>query len=120
MTIGQRIDLIRHQKGMSVQQLANKAKISKYTIYSWTYRDIHPDIKTLCRIADVLNCTLDELAGRNESRARGKWIVKGHHLLNDKKIVCSCCGYSENKGTIWNISFGVHKFCPDCGAKMGE
>ena len=64
MTIGQRIDLIRHQKGMSEQQLANKAKISKYTIYSWIYRDIHPDIVALCKIADVFNCTLDELAGR--------------------------------------------------------
>lgn len=64
MTIGQRIDMKRARMGLSVQKLADKANIPISTISSWIYRGVHPDIYALCKIADVFECTLDELAGR--------------------------------------------------------
>jgi hypothetical protein len=51
-------------------------------------------------------------------QSEGEWIVEEHPLLHDKKISCSCCGYSERKGPVWNISWGLHSFCPNCGASM--
>ena len=51
-------------------------------------------------------------------QSEGEWIVEEHPLLHDKKISCSCCGYSERKGPAWNTSWGMSKFCPNCGAKM--
>ena len=68
MTIGQRINLIRCERDMSLDQLAEKANVSKNTICSWIYRGVHPDIELLCSVADVLQVSLDELAGRNYTK----------------------------------------------------
>lgn len=68
MTIGQRINLKRNLKDMPVRELAERANISVNTLASWIYRDIHPDIEALCKVADVLECTLDELAGRTVAK----------------------------------------------------
>ena len=54
----------------------------------------------------------------NLSQTEGEWIVEESPLLLDKKISCSCCGYSERRGPAWNISWGMYHFCPNCGAKM--
>lgn len=51
-------------------------------------------------------------------QSEGEWEVKIFPLTRDKKVTCSCCGYSENRGPCWDISWGMHKFCPNCGAKM--
>ena len=67
MTIGQRINLKRNLKGMTLAGLSEEANVPKDTLTSWIYRGVHPDIETLCKIADVLECTLDELAGRTVS-----------------------------------------------------
>lgn len=39
--------------------------------------------------------------------SRGKWIIR----KSWDKFVCSCCSFEENHPT---------KYCPNCGAKMGE
>ena len=51
-------------------------------------------------------------------QSEGEWIVEEHPLVHDKKISCSCCGYSERRGPAWNTSWGMYKFCPNCGSKM--
>lgn len=68
MTIGQRINLKRLQKDMSMRKLADKANIPQPTIYAWIARGTHPDIDALCKIADVFECTLDELVGRTAAK----------------------------------------------------
>ena len=65
MTIGQRINQIRNQRDMTLAQLAKEANISQYTINTWVYRGVHPDIDALISIADVFDISLDELVGRN-------------------------------------------------------
>jgi len=64
MTIGQRINMIRKEKGLTIQQLADKSDISTHTIISWIYQGHHPDILLLCDLADTLDISLDELVGR--------------------------------------------------------
>lgn len=64
MTIGQRINLARIERDLSIDELAKRAHVSKNTIISWIYRDLHPDIELLTAVADVLEMSLDELAGR--------------------------------------------------------
>lgn len=64
MTIGQRINLARIERDLSIDELAKRAHVSKNTIISWIYRDVHPDIELLTAVADVLEMSLDELAGR--------------------------------------------------------
>lgn len=72
MTVGTRINLIRQQRGLTLEQLAQKANVSVNTLNSWIYRDIHPDIELLSMVADILDCSLDELAGRTKITERAK------------------------------------------------
>ena len=65
MTIGQRINFARWEKNMSLEELAQKAHVSKNTIAGWVYQGSHPDIELLICVADVLEKSLDELAGRD-------------------------------------------------------
>lgn len=65
MTIGQRINKIRKEKGLELAELAKKADISINTLNYWLYGgDTHPDVVLLASVADVLDVSLDELVGR--------------------------------------------------------
>ena len=64
MTIGQRINFARLDRGLTVDELAEKAYVSKNTIAGWIYHGSHPDIELLIAVADVLDMSLDELVGR--------------------------------------------------------
>lgn len=68
MTIGQRINLERQKRDISIDELADLTRISRNTIVSWIYRGYHPDIDFLIAIADVFEITLDELVGREYPR----------------------------------------------------
>ena len=68
MTIGQRINLARNNKNITIEELALKSRVSKNTINSWIYRGAHPDIELLVCVADVLEISLDELVGRKNKQ----------------------------------------------------
>lgn len=75
MTIGQRINIYRLQRDITMKELAKAVNISISTYYGWIYRGAHPDIDSLIRIADLFDMSLDELVGREyhstKSQARG-------------------------------------------------
>ena len=50
----------------------------------------------------------------------GRWVIREFPLSNTKKMSCSCCDYSENKGPAWDKSWGVPNYCPNCGASMKD
>ena len=81
------------------------------------------DVADVVEAANKLLCELlsnsdHQQEGEENEQSEGEWIVEESPLLLDKKISCSCCGYSERRGPAWNISWGVYNFCPNCGAKM--
>lgn len=63
---------------------------------------------------------LEDFAGL-ELVKHGEWLVEDYNnsvFSMGYKVYCSCCGYQENKGPAWDIEWGVHPYCPSCGAKM--
>ena len=85
MTIGGRINLLRYEKDLTIEKLAQMANISKNTLVSWLYHDIHPDPLALTAVADVLGVSLDYLAGRTDIREMNN--TKGEPVR-----ACSWCG----------------------------
>ena len=51
-------------------------------------------------------------------QSEGEWLVSEFPFTASKKVKCSECGYIEHRGPAWNICWGMHKYCPNCGAKM--
>lgn len=53
-------------------------------------------------------------------QSEGEWKVEefynsGLRMHFGTNITCSCCGYTERKGSAY---FTPSNFCPNCGAKM--
>lgn len=66
MTVGQHINNARNKRGITIDELAEKANVSRDTICGWIYRDNHPSVVLLMAVADVLEMSLDELVGREK------------------------------------------------------
>lgn len=55
---------LRESRNLTRYRLAKDARVSAVTLGRMESGERTPNMATLCRLADVLNCTLDELCGR--------------------------------------------------------
>ena len=65
-TIGQRIQRLRKEKGLTQEQLASKITISPQAVSKWENDASYPDITLLIQLADILGITVDELLGKEK------------------------------------------------------
>ena len=67
MTIGKRIAMLRRQKGLKQEDLANELDVSPQAVSKWENDQTCPDISLLPRLAQLLNVSVDELlSGKKE------------------------------------------------------
>ena len=66
MTIGKRIGLLRRQKGLTQEELANHMGVSPQAVSKWENDQTCPDISALPRLAELLDVTVDELLSGKE------------------------------------------------------
>ena len=67
MTIGKRIGLLRRQKGLTQEELANHMGVSPQAVSKWENDQTCPDISALPKLAQLFGVTVDELlSGREE------------------------------------------------------
>lgn len=59
-------ELIQHrkEKGMTQEELAERLSVSRQTVSKWENGECMPDADKFIRLADILEVSLDELAGR--------------------------------------------------------
>ena len=68
MELGNRLKKLREELGMSQAKLAAKTGIPVSTLRFWEYGLRTPLLDATLRVAEALGVSLDELAGRAESR----------------------------------------------------
>ena len=61
MTIGKRIALLRKEKGMTQEDLANTMGVSPQAVSKWENDQTCPDISALPKLSKLLGVTVDEL-----------------------------------------------------------
>ena len=64
-TFGQILREKRNAKGWTIEELAEKIGSFRNTVNNWELGHSIPNIYSCIDIADVFECTLDELVGRN-------------------------------------------------------
>ena len=70
MTIGKRIGLLRRQKGLTQEELANHMGVSPQAVSKWENDQPCPDISALPKLAGLLGVTVDALlSGKEEQPA---------------------------------------------------
>jgi transcriptional regulator with XRE-family HTH domain len=67
-----RLKRLREERGLSQGQLAKLSGIPKGTLIQWEYGKRTPLLDAAAKLADALDITLDELAGRPPRKTRGK------------------------------------------------
>lgn len=60
----------REASGLKVAQVAERVGVPYETYRKWEKGDSKPNWEQLCRVADVLHCSLDDLTGRRETLTR--------------------------------------------------
>lgn len=61
-----RIKEFRQQAGMKQQELADVLSVKQTTVSGWEVGRREPDFESLKRMADIFNCSIDELLGQKE------------------------------------------------------
>ena len=70
MTIGKRIALLRKEKGLTQEELAQHMGVSPQAVSKWENDQTCPDISALPKLARLLGVTVDELLeGKSETPA---------------------------------------------------
>jgi transcriptional regulator with XRE-family HTH domain len=67
MTINQRIKLLREEKGLTQEELAESISVNRSTLASWE-RNISPMMKECKKLAAFFDVSLDYLAGESDQR----------------------------------------------------
>lgn len=68
MTFGARLRTLREEQGLYQKDLAEKLNLTQKTISNYENNERFPDQKTLHKIADLFNVSIDFLLGRTEIR----------------------------------------------------
>ncbi len=61
MTIGERIQILRKNNGLSQEELAQKILVSRQTVSQWETDQTVPSVDNIYRLKEVLNVSFDEL-----------------------------------------------------------
>lgn len=71
-TIGQIIREKRKERGWTLEYLAEKIGVDFSTLASWERNEHTPHLFIVCDLADIFNCSLDELCGRDPTKGGTK------------------------------------------------
>jgi transcriptional regulator with XRE-family HTH domain len=68
--MGERLQRLRHERGLTQTQLAEKAGVPFRSLQNWEYGRRTILFDAAVKLADALDVTLDELAGRPPRRKK--------------------------------------------------
>lgn len=109
MTTGERIKAKRKEKGLSQKELGNLLGVSGSMIGQYENNIRNPKNETLCRIAQALDVSLDDLMDIN-SNMRSRLILKrkpfSEDFNSDKSVRLVC-----------NIDSGIYNALADSAVK---
>lgn len=83
MNIGDTITALRKQKELSQTDLGKAAGVSREIIGRYERNEVLPSIEVAAKIADVLEVSLDYLAGNSKKTAVDKKTMKLIHDIED-------------------------------------
>lgn len=103
MSFGEKIKELRTKKGMTQKALAEELNVTSQAVSRWENDEVEPSISTISQMAELFDCSIDELFGK----AKAEPEVKEDNIIinvNEEKeqeekviqvktniAICSCC-----------------------------
>lgn len=80
------LKLLREEKGISQQKLADEIGLSQQSINKYENHDIEPDLETLKRLSDFFETSIDFIVGNTEIRNKIEKVEE----FNLNKLEAEC------------------------------
>ena len=61
MSFGSNIGYLRKKKGITQEELAERMYVSRQTISRWETDSVYPDVETVIRLCEILECDMETL-----------------------------------------------------------
>ena len=79
--IGRNLQILRKQRDLTQEALAEKIGVARQTVVKWEAGESSPDLETAALIADTLRVSLDDLVNAPDGEMEGDSVMKGKHLF---------------------------------------
>ncbi|MCL2396962.1 MAG: helix-turn-helix domain-containing protein [Defluviitaleaceae bacterium] len=79
MTLGEKIQALRKQKGLSQEQLSEKMSVTRQAVSKWELDETNPDLDNIVQISNIFDVSIDYLLGKESATSR-------KHTIHDAKI----------------------------------
>ena len=100
MTFCEKLQLIRKNKGITQEELAEKLSVSRQAVAKWESGQVYPDIYHLIQISNLFNVTVD-------------------YLVRDQECMMSCCA-EQRQDIMELIAFRLEANINTYAAYMNE
>lgn len=115
-TFGQRIQRLRKKYNMTQEDIASKVNISAQAVSKWENDLSAPDIAILPSLADIFHISLDELLGREVTKAE---LVPADQRKDINSMLIKIIFDSADGDKIRvNLPLAIIKVCIESGASL--
>lgn len=89
MKIGEQIRLVRKNKNLSQEQLAQQLNVTRQAVYKWESGKGYPDIQNLIMLSELFEVSIDELIKGDSSFQRKIKVKGGTGMFSDRRLLSS-------------------------------
>lgn len=69
MSFGSNIGYLRKKQGITQEELAERMYVSRQTVSRWETDSVYPDVETVIRLCDILECDMETLVRGDATRS---------------------------------------------------
>lgn len=121
MTIGKRIALLRKEKGLKQEELAEKLGVSGQAVSKWENDQTCPDISLLPQLASILGVTVDELLSGKQEMAPSVQILPEDQRKDIKEMMLRIIVDSADGDKVRvNLPMALIQVAIECGIEMPQ
>ena len=120
-TLGKRIATLRHEKGWTQEELAEKLGISAQAVSKWENDQTCPDISLLPELAGILGVSVDELlSGKQEKEPPVSMLSEGEHKDIKDMLLRLIIRSEEGSVARINLPLGVIEIAMESGMDISQ
>lgn len=121
MTIGKRIALLRKEKGLKQEELAEMLGVSGQAVSKWENDQTCPDISLLPQLASILGVTVDELLSGKREMAPSVQILPEDQRKDIKEMMLRIIVDSAGGDKVRvNLPMALIHVAIECGIEMPQ
>ena len=119
-TVGKRIALLRKEKGITQEGLAEMLGVSGQAVSKWENDQTCPDISLLPQLAKVLGVTVDELLSGPQEPVSAVRLLPEEERKNIRDMILRVIVDSTGNRVRINLPMALVQVAIDCGMELPQ